>query len=418
MSASLLSFSINADLILSEKLIILAEMNPLYMGSNFESQDLPSLRVFVFYHKDMNATSDGQTAYVKKMIEALKTKYSVSVIYPNLSKFNLKGKSRMSVRYFTIMTLSTLFKQFMFIKEIHFFSKFFKNKGIFIVEDVYASFLPVVISKLFGIKIVYWASDARSSYLDSMDNLRKVVRIFYSLYRNLLESISVRNSSMIIVPSVEMIQEIKSTNKYTKRFLYLPYHAIPSKPEKTRGEAVKRTLGLGNKIVVAFIGDLYYGPNLEAAEFIIYDLAPRMAISHPNLLFLLIGPGNDLLNLETTYSNVLCVGKVDSIGDYLSVSNIGINPSTVIGGTSIKIIDYLSYGLVVLSTPEAARGVIGNRNLKVKPRGQFEDGLEACIEMLNGKEEERNVDYLVRTHYLSNIWYENLVRQLGELYGR
>jgi hypothetical protein len=73
---------------------------------------------------------------------------------------------------------------------------------------------------------------------------------------------------------------------------------------------------------------------------------------------------------------------------------------------------------VVLSTPEAARGVIGNRNLKVKPRGQFEDGLEACIEMLNGKEEERNVDYLVRTHYLSNIWYENLVRQLGELYGR
>lgn len=119
--------------------------------------------------------------------------------------------------------------------------------------------------------------------------------------------------------------------------------------------AAKRKMGIPeDKTTLFFIGS-YYNPNIEAARFIIQNLAPQL--KEP--LFLLAGGVTQAFDHKGLPPNVRTFGKVseDELSELLSASDIAINPMFSGSGINIKMLDYMAYGLPVVTTECGARGI-------------------------------------------------------------
>jgi len=126
-------------------------------------------------------------------------------------------------------------------------------------------------------------------------------------------------------------------------------------PDKEKKQLVKNRLGLSKKTVL-FIG-AYYNPNIEAAKEIVENIAPKLK----DCDFVIVGNVCDYFRNNNLPKNVRLVGRVDeaTLYDYLLASDIGINPMKSGSGINIKMLDYFSFGLPVVSTEVGARGIEG-----------------------------------------------------------
>ncbi|MQL51392.1 glycosyltransferase [Desulfofundulus thermobenzoicus] len=103
---------------------------------------------------------------------------------------------------------------------------------------------------------------------------------------------------------------------------------------------------------VIFFGSAH-PPNIEAVQFICNSIAPYF----PDVIFLIAGSVCDKIN--HTPSNIKLLGKVnDEHRNYLLTNcDVAINPMFSGAGTNLKMLDYMSFGLPIISTPVGARGL-------------------------------------------------------------
>ena len=121
---------------------------------------------------------------------------------------------------------------------------------------------------------------------------------------------------------------------------------------------LQNKLGLVGKFIAIFIGSSYQ-PNIDAVDFIINAIAPKL----PEVHFLVCGSVCDaILAMSDTppeSKNVELLGLVseDEKIDYLHASDLALNPMLSGSGTNIKMFDYFAAGLPTISTPIGARGI-------------------------------------------------------------
>jgi len=102
-----------------------------------------------------------------------------------------------------------------------------------------------------------------------------------------------------------------------------------------------------------------YGPNLEAAAFVVKRLAPTL----PAAEFLLCGGVADCDGAaplrETAGPNVRFVGRLseEEKPRWLHAADVAVNPMFSGSGTNIKMFDFLAAGLPTVATPTGARGI-------------------------------------------------------------
>lgn len=96
-----------------------------------------------------------------------------------------------------------------------------------------------------------------------------------------------------------------------------------------------------------------HAPNVEAALFVAQTLAP----SNPDMVFDIIG---SCLPEGTYRDNVVRHGLVSTQrkAELLAGADIALNPMMSGSGSNVKVFDYFSHGLPVLSTPTGMRGVV------------------------------------------------------------
>lgn len=104
--------------------------------------------------------------------------------------------------------------------------------------------------------------------------------------------------------------------------------------------------------VVIFIGSPY-GPNIQAANFIVQQLAPIM----PHVTFVIAGGVGQ--GMKSNLLNVRITGHLNEADKtrWLYVSDIAINPMMSGSGTNIKMFDFMAMCLPVVTTPIGARGI-------------------------------------------------------------
>jgi glycosyltransferase involved in cell wall biosynthesis len=103
------------------------------------------------------------------------------------------------------------------------------------------------------------------------------------------------------------------------------------------------------KLIVGHVGALDNGQ--KGQEFIIV-VARELALSHPDVHFMLVGGGDDeamLKGLAAGLENITFTGFVDNVGDYLAAFDIFILPSNREGIGSI-LLDAMEQGLPVIAS--------------------------------------------------------------------
>ncbi|MCL0104448.1 glycosyltransferase family 4 protein, partial [Dehalococcoidia bacterium] len=129
---------------------------------------------------------------------------------------------------------------------------------------------------------------------------------------------------------------------------------IPNRiPTINKKEHLKEKYGFKGKRIVIFIGSRF-PPNVEAVNNIL--TMANISKHLENTLFLIVGRVGE----EFEYANrdtIVVTGLVDEIKDYIEMADIAINPMMSGSGTNVKMLEYMAYGLPIITTSVGARGL-------------------------------------------------------------
>lgn len=104
-----------------------------------------------------------------------------------------------------------------------------------------------------------------------------------------------------------------------------------------------------------FVGNFSYEPNRTGLDFLLEQVLPRVWAELPDARLRLVGAGLDAPPSDDP--RVEALGFVDDLADaYAGVSAVVV-PLLQGGGTPLKFVEGLAYGLPVVATPRAAAGL-------------------------------------------------------------
>ena len=104
-----------------------------------------------------------------------------------------------------------------------------------------------------------------------------------------------------------------------------------------------------------FVASFFYEPNRTALRFLVDDVFPRVWAELPDARLTLVGPGLD--RPPSSDRRIETLGFVDDLAEAYERARCAVVPLLQGGGTPLKFVEALAYGLPVVATPRAAAGL-------------------------------------------------------------
>ena len=212
-----------------------------------------------------------------------------------------------------------------------------------VCEHPYMTVLP----RIFGTDFVY--SSQNYEYALKSEALRNHPRGTDRIATvREMENFACGAASMIVAVSEEDARSFSGAYRFTAPIMVVPNGANGPAQGRLRSSNRKSA----QRPVAVFMGSAH-GPNMEAAQWIVEELAPAM----PDVDFSLLGSIADNVDGKVA-SNVQLVGQVSDKEKTrrLYAASVALNPISSGSGSNVKLADYLQHGLPVLSTPFGSRG--------------------------------------------------------------
>lgn len=120
---------------------------------------------------------------------------------------------------------------------------------------------------------------------------------------------------------------------------------------------------------IVFCGSMDWLPNVDAVEYFLSEVLPRIHEQIPGATFTIAGRSPDARVLKAVQgrTGVSVTGKVQDMRPYLWGSTISIVPIRIGGGTRLKIYECMAAGVPVVSTTVGAEGL------------RYQDGVDIVI---------------------------------------
>ncbi len=346
--------------------------------------------ILLLFHKTLSKT-DGQVNYLKTLISALKPEYKIMLPSEELfSQYSLNNKSWL----LRVLLLNILLSKYLIKNRV----KLKQGLKYVIIEDRYLPF-PAYLSRLFLKKpMIYHVSDWGIEYAKSLRFGIPLLKPLYVAFSYQYQISVTRHANAVIIPSEHLINGIYP--HMTGKVAVFPYVPLLSNPEPLSEWSELGWVNLNYTVNCVFLGNFNYKPNIDAARFIIQKIAPTILNIDPDVLFLVVGTKGDEIFTKKPLPNVLCTGFIEDITSLLKKCHIGLNLSIARGGTSIKNIDYIVNGLFVISTPEAAEGVIRSDMLTIVKQDNFSEVIVSIVKQIRkGYSVDKHEVQRVRNYY-------------------
>lgn len=193
-----------------------------------------------------------------------------------------------------------------------------------------------------------------------------------------IEGDACKKSNLVLVCSEKEKKDFIDLYKVgTNKIIVIPNGTnINKKEDKETKIDYRKKLCLGpqDKVVI-FIG-AYYKPNIDAVRFILEKIAPLLK----DFKFLILGTASDFFKGQEIPKNTILFGRVsdEQLHWALGAADIAVNPMFDGSGINIKMLDYMSYGLPIVSTECGARGIEtnGKRPMIVTSSDKFVDNIK------------------------------------------
>jgi glycosyltransferase involved in cell wall biosynthesis len=115
--------------------------------------------------------------------------------------------------------------------------------------------------------------------------------------------------------------------------------------------------GDGEPDTVVFNGVLDYRPNVDAAQHLVDEIWPLVRRHRPQARLLIVGRGDAAERERLRRPGVELTGEVPDVRPYLAGAAVVIVPIRMGGGTRLKVVEALSMGRPMVSTPLGCEGV-------------------------------------------------------------
>ena len=126
--------------------------------------------------------------------------------------------------------------------------------------------------------------------------------------------------------------------------------------ENDGGNSIQSPARTSRKVL--FVGDLSFGPNRKGLDHFIRSIWPKVRTAVDGAELEIVGrrPSDDDVHRWEASEGVRCVGFVDDLAEAYRGAAFTIAPIYFGGGTKIKVLESISFGRTVVTTPESARG--------------------------------------------------------------
>ena len=129
-----------------------------------------------------------------------------------------------------------------------------------------------------------------------------------------------------------------------------------------------------------FVGNLAYGPNHDAARFIINELAPAVTDRFPDARFHVVGPPADIV--APGGSHVEMAGFVDDIRQWYAGADIFLCPLRYGAGLKNKVLEAAAMGCAIVASDVAVEGTglrDGEHYLQARTPQEYVERLSALL---------------------------------------
>lgn len=110
---------------------------------------------------------------------------------------------------------------------------------------------------------------------------------------------------------------------------------------------------------------MQYIPNSEAAIYFATKIFPMIKKEIPDVKFKIIGanPRKELFEATKNIEGIQITGRVEDVREYMKDCKVSVCPVKIAGGIQAKILEAMSMGIPVVTTPEGAEGINAPENI-------------------------------------------------------
>ncbi|NWQ41095.1 glycosyltransferase [Bacillus sp. EB106-08-02-XG196] len=157
-----------------------------------------------------------------------------------------------------------------------------------------------------------------------------------------------------------------------------------------------------NKIV--FVGKMDIPHNVAAVMYFCEKIFPAIKKEMPDIKFHIVGksPNKSIINLEKQFSDVYVTGEIEDLQTFIIDAGVFVAPLLFGTGIKTKIIEALSLGIPVVTTPIGAEGIVYKNEQDLFVTENDNQFAKYIIDLVNNH--DRNIN---ARRYANNFFQEN-----------
>jgi glycosyltransferase involved in cell wall biosynthesis len=227
----------------------------------------------------------------------------------------------------------------------------------------------------------------------------------------LLEKFAYKKADLLLV-----VSDIEKNRLKSSGFQKCPIVVIPNGVDTVQIQKTSRTTwdpkkyNLEGYRLVVFIGNLSYIPNREAAQLLSSSIAPKVEEKIANVKFLIVGKLEQKLEMP----GLTFTGYVDNISEVLQASDVAVAPLFQGTGTRLKILEYFSNSLPVVSTSIGAEGLDVKNGVNIFIENNLDQFANRIIELLKNKELSVSLGSSARILAQTTYDWKHITKRLNE----
>jgi glycosyltransferase involved in cell wall biosynthesis len=284
-----------------------------------------------------------------------------------------------------------------------------KSDAVQIEEPVSAPLIALFVRSILKKPIIVDVHDTfQALRIKYQNSLRKILEIFF-------EKITYKYSKLILTVSDQDKDFLVKYGVDQDRIRVIPNgvdtEAFKRSMKKTK---IKTLYDLQEFYKVIFVGNMEYLPNQEAANLITSHIAPKVLSKIGNVKFLLVGRAPP--EVLTNSSDVVFTGVVEDVAEFLEASDVAIAPLLQGSGTRLKILEYFSCGLPVVSTSIGAEGLDAENGVNILIEDKIDKLAMKIVDLLMNKELRVKLGTAARELAMKKYDWRIIGKQLDAVY--
>lgn len=245
----------------------------------------------------------------------------------------------------------------------------------------------------------------------------KFFKILANIYTNKLKKIeisAVKNVNYIICCSLIDKVFFKKYIKKKDNIFYVPNGVNIDK-------SIKKNKSFSLNKSILFMGQLSYGPNIDALKYYINEIHPQIKKEIQNIELIIIGKGENywLKKCAEKDKYIKVLGFVPDVSSYINKSTVCICPVRYGSGTRLKILEYMSAFKPVVSTSKGAEGIITKSKKNILIANNSKEFSSSVIQLLNNAKLASTIGNngykLVRENYNWKVIQSNFLKIVLEI---